>query len=64
MLLVVRPPAGMGAVCEANDAVTKKFAWKYAPPMGSKPVVPVNFGCSPKFASSACRYGREVIAAG
>jgi hypothetical protein len=54
----------MEATPEENDAAAKQFAQKYAPLMGSKPVVLVNFGCSPDFTSLVYRYSRELIAAG
>jgi hypothetical protein len=64
IILGVYPSIGMDATPEENDAAAKELAQKYAPLMGSKPIVLVNFGCSPEFGSLVYRYSREVIAAG
>jgi hypothetical protein len=64
IILGVYPSIGMEATPEENDAAAKELAQKYAPLMGSKPIVLVNFGSSPEFASLVYRYSREVIAAG
>ena len=61
MLGVYPPQLAPDASAEAIDAAAKAFAAKYAPDMASRPVVMVNFACSPDFTKAVYKYSRIIL---
>ena len=63
IMLGVYPPANIADVSDEElDALAKAFAEKYAPDMGSKPVVLVNFTGDPRFGPAVYKYSRIILA--
>jgi uroporphyrinogen-III decarboxylase len=59
----VNAGVGMDATPEAAEAAAKALAEKYAPNMGTKPIIMSAFGAPPGLSSHIYRYSREILAA-
>ncbi|MDO5410554.1 MAG: uroporphyrinogen decarboxylase family protein [Lachnospiraceae bacterium] len=62
MLGVYPPETAPDASDEEIDQLAKEFAQKYAPDMGTRPVVMVDFMADPRFKAAVYKYSRIILA--